>query len=53
MSGTTAITAFFDGSEVCVANIGDSRAVIGEQKGKVPPPFPARAAAAAARARTG
>merc|ERR1740117_1652790 len=34
MSGTTAITAYFDGREVCVANIGDSRAVIGEQKGR-------------------
>ena len=34
MSGTTAITAFFVGTEVRVANIGDSRAVVGEKKGK-------------------
>lgn len=34
MSGTTAITAFFRGTEMRVANIGDSRAVVGEKKGK-------------------
>jgi len=34
MSGTTAITAYFSGTEVFVANIGDSRAIIGEKKGK-------------------
>lgn len=34
MSGTTAITCFFNGTELFVANIGDSRAVIGEKKGK-------------------
>jgi len=34
MSGTTAITAFFNNTEVFVANIGDSRAIIGEKKGK-------------------
>eukprot|EP00308_Calcidiscus_leptoporus_P000358 CAMPEP_0119357956 /NCGR_PEP_ID=MMETSP1334-20130426/6257_1 /TAXON_ID=127549 /ORGANISM="Calcidiscus leptoporus, Strain RCC1130" /LENGTH=1049 /DNA_ID=CAMNT_0007372323 /DNA_START=84 /DNA_END=3233 /DNA_ORIENTATION=+ len=34
MSGTTAITCYFNGTEVFVANIGDSRAVIGEKKGK-------------------
>merc|ERR550514_436052 len=34
MSGTTAITAYFNDAEVCVANIGDSRAVVGERKGK-------------------
>ena len=34
MSGTTAITAFFKGTQFTVANIGDSRAVVGEKKGK-------------------
>ena len=34
MSGTTAITAFFKGAQFTVANIGDSRAVVGEKKGK-------------------
>lgn len=34
MSGTTAIVAFFHGTEFTVANIGDSRAVVGEKKGK-------------------
>jgi len=34
MSGTTAIGAFFHGTEFTVANIGDSRAVVGERKGK-------------------
>jgi len=34
MSGTTAITAYFREREVVIANIGDSRAVLGEQKGK-------------------
>mmetsp|Transcript_49196 Transcript_49196/g.81695 ORF Transcript_49196/g.81695 Transcript_49196/m.81695 type:complete len:1065 (-) Transcript_49196:122-3316(-) len=34
MSGTTAITAYFNKTEVFVANIGDSRAIIGEKKGK-------------------
>ena len=33
-SGTTAITACFFGSEMYIANIGDSRAVIAERKGK-------------------
>lgn len=32
MSGTTAITCFLSGSEICVANIGDSRAIIGEKR---------------------
>lgn len=31
-SGTTAITVFFHGPEMTVANIGDSRAIVGEQK---------------------
>jgi len=34
MSGTTAITAYFVGTQFTVANIGDSRAVVGEKKGK-------------------
>jgi CRP-like cAMP-binding protein/serine/threonine protein phosphatase PrpC len=34
MSGTTAIAAFFTGTQFTVANIGDSRAVVGEKKGK-------------------
>ena len=34
MSGTTAIAAFFTGNQFTVANIGDSRAVVGEKKGK-------------------
>ena len=34
MSGTTAITAFFTGTTFTVANIGDSRAMVGEKKGK-------------------
>jgi CRP-like cAMP-binding protein/serine/threonine protein phosphatase PrpC len=34
MSGTTAIGAFFHGTQFTVANIGDSRAVVGEKKGK-------------------
>jgi len=34
MSGTTAIAAFFKGTQFTVANIGDSRAVVGEKKGK-------------------
>jgi len=34
MSGTTAIAAFFRGTNVTIANIGDSRAIIGERKGK-------------------
>jgi len=34
MSGTTAIGAFFKGTQFTVANIGDSRAVVGEKKGK-------------------
>ena len=34
MSGTTAITAFFHGTQFTVANIGDSRAVVGEKKGR-------------------
>jgi len=34
MSGTTAIGAFFHGTDFTVANIGDSRAVVGERKGK-------------------
>lgn len=34
MSGTTAICAFFKGAEMTIANIGDSRAVVGEKKGK-------------------
>jgi serine/threonine protein phosphatase PrpC len=33
MSGTTAITAFFQGAQMTVANIGDSRGIIGEQQG--------------------
>ena len=32
-SGTTAITAFFKGDTMYVANIGDSRAIIGERRG--------------------
>mmetsp|Transcript_18623 Transcript_18623/g.54604 ORF Transcript_18623/g.54604 Transcript_18623/m.54604 type:complete len:1074 (-) Transcript_18623:321-3542(-) len=32
MSGTTAITCFMSGQEICIANIGDSRAIIGEKK---------------------
>lgn len=34
MSGTTAIAAFFKGTQFTVANIGDSRAVVGEKKGR-------------------
>jgi len=34
MSGTTAIAAFFHGTHFSIANIGDSRAVVGEKKGK-------------------
>ena len=34
MSGTTAIGAFFVNTQFTVANIGDSRAVVGEKKGK-------------------
>ena len=34
MSGTTAIVAFFKGNQVTVANVGDSRAIVGERKGK-------------------
>ncbi|EOD31040.1 hypothetical protein EMIHUDRAFT_63658, partial [Emiliania huxleyi CCMP1516] len=34
MSGTTAITATFHDSEVSIANIGDSRAIIGQRQGK-------------------
>lgn len=34
MSGTTAIAAFFTNTQFTVANIGDSRAVVGEKKGK-------------------
>jgi len=34
MSGTTTIAAFFRGTNVTIANIGDSRAIIGERKGK-------------------
>uniref|UniRef100_A0A7S2DG28 protein-serine/threonine phosphatase n=1 Tax=Haptolina brevifila TaxID=156173 RepID=A0A7S2DG28_9EUKA len=34
MSGTTAIAAFFHGTQFTIANIGDSRAVVGEKKGK-------------------
>ena len=33
-SGCTAITAFFRGGEMTVANIGDSRAVLGERRGR-------------------
>ena len=35
MSGTTAIAAFFHGTHVTIANIGDSRAMVGKKKGKV------------------
>lgn len=34
MSGTTAITATFHDGEVSIANIGDSRAIIGQRQGK-------------------
>ena len=34
MSGTTAIAAFFRGQNITIANIGDSRAIVGERKGK-------------------
>jgi serine/threonine protein phosphatase PrpC len=34
MSGTTAITAYMKGRQLVIANIGDSRAVIGEKRGK-------------------
>lgn len=34
MSGTTAIVCFFKGAELTVANVGDSRAIVGEKKGK-------------------
>ena len=34
MSGTTAIVAFFKGNQLTVANVGDSRAIVGERKGK-------------------
>jgi hypothetical protein len=34
MSGTTAIAAFFHKTVFTVANIGDSRAVVGEKKGR-------------------
>lgn len=34
MSGTTAITAFFRDGHLFVANIGDSRAIVGEDKGE-------------------
>lgn len=34
MSGTTAIAAVFKGAQFTVANIGDSRAVVGEKKGR-------------------
>jgi serine/threonine protein phosphatase PrpC len=33
-SGTTAITAFLRGAELTIANIGDSRAILGQRKGK-------------------
>jgi hypothetical protein len=33
-SGTTAITAYFKGGDMTVANIGDSRAILGERHGK-------------------
>ena len=33
MSGTTAIVCFFKGAELTVANVGDSRAIVGEKKG--------------------
>ncbi|KAG8467851.1 hypothetical protein KFE25_006903 [Diacronema lutheri] len=32
MSGTTSITCFMSGAEICIANIGDSRAIIGEKR---------------------
>jgi serine/threonine protein phosphatase PrpC len=32
MSGTTAITAFFRGTQVDIANIGDSRAIVGRRR---------------------
>ena len=34
MSGTTAIAVYFSNTEITVANIGDSRAIVGERKGK-------------------
>mmetsp|Transcript_17789 Transcript_17789/g.45577 ORF Transcript_17789/g.45577 Transcript_17789/m.45577 type:complete len:1043 (-) Transcript_17789:686-3814(-) len=34
MSGTTAIGAFFVNTSFTIANIGDSRAIVGEKKGK-------------------
>jgi hypothetical protein len=34
MSGTTAITSFFHGPRMTIANIGDSRAIVGERKGE-------------------
>lgn len=33
-SGTTAITAFFHGPQLTIANVGDSRAIVGVRKGK-------------------
>jgi CRP-like cAMP-binding protein/serine/threonine protein phosphatase PrpC len=33
-SGCTAISAFFRGGEMTIANIGDSRAILGERRGK-------------------
>jgi len=32
MSGTTAITCFMSGQDICIANIGDSRAIMGEKR---------------------
>lgn len=32
MSGTTAITCFMSGAEICVANVGDSRAIVCESR---------------------
>lgn len=34
MSGTTAITAYFRDRQLVIANIGDSRAIMGEKKGQ-------------------
>lgn len=31
MSGTTAVSVFFDGNEIHVANVGDSRAIIAQE----------------------
>ncbi|TMW55125.1 hypothetical protein Poli38472_013887 [Pythium oligandrum] len=36
MSGTTAISVFFDGNEIHISNVGDSRAIIAQEDLKAP-----------------